>query len=279
MSGDVSVSSNETQRLNSENSPSPETVTSSSISQEGEKTVIESVVADKGTEGDKGQVAEAPKLKPRTKRYLDEQVREKHAALNRAAVAEAAYSALVRKLNEDRAKTPVTNDPMEIARQAGREAVAEAQLGLYESEAQTARQTAANAESAEWETKTAAARAKYPDFDNVAFREPKDGGPRITETMASVIKEIDSGADVAYYLGKNPREAHAIAMLPAVSQAIALAEIRDELTQNKPVAKVSSAPPPPETVKGSASNVATKDPGQMTMAEYAAWRKASKKKA
>ena len=83
-----------------------------------------------------------------------------------------------------------------------------------------------------------------PDFDAVAHN------PSLTVTpiMADAIRESSRGAEIAYFLGKNPAEAARIASLSPVSQATAIArlEARVGAAQNS----ISRAPQPVTTVSG-----------------------------
>ena len=89
-----------------------------------------------------------------------------------------------------------------------------------------------------------AARDKYTDFDDVIQRHPKDGGPAISEFMAEAIKESEMGPEIAYYLGKNPKESHRIWDLSPLAQAREIGKIEASLTANPPAKKASSAPDP-----------------------------------
>lgn len=166
-------------------------------------------------------------------------------------------------------------------------------------QAETARQHQQEIESA-WEEKQKAGRTAHEDFDTVV------GNPAlaISEPMALTIKTLESGDEVAYYLGKNPQEAariagmvipgvvfptgHPQAGLPvpnAVAQAFALGRIAQTLTGNSnttstntlatpaPVPTPPSAtvpiPPTPISVAPMSATTSTDEP---TMEEYAARR-------
>lgn len=136
------------------------------------------------------------------------------------------------------------------------------------SSAMTAQQRAAERQAilAQGVQKQAAVGAeKYEDFDDVVG----DPSLPITEVMTMVIAESEIGADLAYWLGKNPNEAHRIAALPPVSVARELGKIEAKL-QATPTA-VTKAPPPITPAKGAAGG--EKDPSKMSDAEFAAWRK------
>lgn len=106
---------------------------------------------------------------------------------------------------------------------------------------------------------------KYSDFEDIV----SDPDLPITQAMAEVLAESEVGADLAYYLGKNPKEAARIARLPAISAARELGKLEAKLPTLAAPA-VSKAPPPVTPTKGAAGG--EKDPSQMTDAEFNAWR-------
>lgn len=135
-------------------------------------------------------------------------------------------------------------------------------------QAETAAEQAKQAADAVFQARADEARDKYGDYDVVV------GNPHlpITPSMADVIKDSDVGPDLAYHLGKNPREAARIAELPAHRQAAELGRLEARLSAPKPQPRTPPAPVQP--VNGIAAG-GSKDPGSMSMAEYAAWRKAN----
>ncbi len=99
-----------------------------------------------------------------------------------------------------------------------------------------------------------AAREAFPDFQQVVYRLPADGGPSITLYMAEVIKGSEMGPDVAYHLGKNIPESRRIARLSPLQQAVELGKIEASLkTSPPPVKKTSAAPPPVKPVTRSST--------------------------
>jgi hypothetical protein len=117
-----------------------------------------------------------------------------------------------------------------------------------------------------------AAREKFADYDAVVC----DPSLPISPLMAEVIKESELGPEVAYHLGTNRSEAQRIAALPPHRQAAELGKLEAKLTaapapQSAPR---TPPPPPPKTVSGLSAGL-TKDPSEMSMAEYVAWRKAN----
>lgn len=112
------------------------------------------------------------------------------------------------------------------------------------------------------------ARAKYDDFDAVAL----DRTLPITPSMAEVIRGSDYGAEVAYHLGQNRSEVTRIASLSPLMQAAELGLIAASFAAPKRPSPKSPPPPPPQTVAGMSAGI-SKEPGQMTNAEYTAWRR------
>lgn len=125
---------------------------------------------------------------------------------------------------------------------------------------------------------------KYPDYHEVA----ESPTVSITIPMAHAIMQSDFGPDLQYHLGKNPAEAERISKLPVPAQLLALgrleatfavASAKAETPAEVPAAPaapapkaVSSAPPPTKPVKAGNAE-AVKDPQEMSMEEYAAYRK------
>ena len=119
--------------------------------------------------------------------------------------------------------------------------------------------------------RVSAGQQKYQDFDSVI----NDGlAPFLTPQLHTALIDSDIGHDVAYYLGKNPVEAERIASLHPLAAVREIGRIEAKLLQTTETA--TSAAPDPITPVGSRAK-ASKDPGQMTDAEYAAWRKKGRK--
>jgi hypothetical protein len=92
---------------------------------------------------------------------------------------------------------------------------------------------------------------RYPDFQQVV------GNPalRINDGMAEFVSDSEQGAELAYFLGKNPARAADIANLSPIKAARELTRIEGELAA-KPKATPSKAPEPisPVGVRGKASS-------------------------
>lgn len=117
-----------------------------------------------------------------------------------------------------------------------------------------------------WSAKAEKAVERYPDFDAVVANPTL----AINAVMVEYIADSDLGADVAYFLGKNPERAADIAEMSPVKAARELARIEAELAA-KPKANPSKAPAPITPIGASAAS--TKSPAEMSNAEYLKWRK------
>lgn len=80
---------------------------------------------------------------------------------------------------------------------------------------------------------------RYPDFQTVV----SNPSLQINEAMAEYIADSELGAEVAYFLGKNPLKAGAIAQMSPIKAARELSRIESELA-SKPQAKPTKAPDP-----------------------------------
>lgn len=121
------------------------------------------------------------------------------------------------------------------------QAVAKAQLALIDKQVAAARCRAADSAEEAWHERTSSFRERVPDFDAVAH----NPNLKITPIMSDAIRESDLGAEVAYYLGKNPHEAARIASLPPVSQATAIARLETRVSKTLP--SLTKAPAPAAT--------------------------------
>lgn len=99
-----------------------------------------------------------------------------------------------------------------------------------------------------------------------------------TEPMIEVIRESDVGPHIAVWLADNLDEADAIAKMPPFRAAARLgqieAQIRNGLKSTR--ATTTKAPPPPPKIAGNSQ--VEKNPAEMSMKEYVAWRNAQEKR-
>lgn len=113
-----------------------------------------------------------------------------------------------------------------------------------------------------------AALAKYPDFEDaeaIARTLP------ISDAMFDAMIRLDEGAELVYFLGKNPAEVHRISQLHPTRQAAEVGRLAAKLASTpapKP-ASVSQAPEPIEPIGGKTSAASDKPPENPD--EYKRW--------
>jgi hypothetical protein len=119
-----------------------------------------------------------------------------------------------------------------------------------------------------WGERRTAFLAEHADFEDVA--EASD--VPITQEMSLAIKTEENGPAIAYHLGQNLDEAKRIAGLGPIQQAKAIGRLAERLGAAKPAPTPRAPKPEPMKPVGSRSNGAARDPAEMSMAEYAAYR-------
>lgn len=112
------------------------------------------------------------------------------------------------------------------------------------------------------QTKLQEAEKKFPDFIDVVTS-PELPGIQGTPAFNAIL-ESDVGAEVMYYLGKNPARAHQLLALSPLAQVREIGRIEAAIASGK---TVSNAPPPPASVNAQ-SGTATKDETRMSIDEY-----------
>lgn len=154
------------------------------------------------------------------------------------------------------------------------EALAEqkAELKLRERESQRHQSQVDSA----YEDRVEEAKGRYDDFEQVAY----NPNLRITPAMAETIKASESGPDVAYYLGLNPKEADRISQLHPLQQAKEIGKIEAKLAAEPPVKKSSSAPAPITPVKpgGGSQSFDTTDPRSIKSMSTSEWIEAERQR-
>lgn len=221
-----------------------------------------------------------PDVPKGVQRRIDRAVREKYEAQARAKMLEERLAALEQQVRPSSPKTDDSEPTIDkfdnfdqyVSAKAKWIAKQELQSTLAEREKQTAaeRESAARQKTVEsWTAKVAKATADLPDFEDVIA----SSDVPMTEVMQQAIMESDIGPKVAYFLATNPEEALKIANMPPVRAVAALGRLEERLENQKPVVKPTSAPPPIEPVGTRAA--VRKDPGKMSDAEYAKWRKSA----
>ena len=132
-----------------------------------------------------------------------------------------------------------------------------------------AREAAERTKTADgWTKRVAAATAEMPDFEDVMSA---GADLPMTPAMSQAIMESDVGPKLAYYLASHPDETESIAAMSPIGAIRALGRIEERLATAKPVVKTTSMPAPIAPIGARAA--VKKDPGKMSDAEYAKWRK------
>lgn len=212
-----------------------------------------SAPADTGADpGD--DAAAPPRKKPGIHNRIDELTRQKHDALRDRDYWQNKAKELEAKISPD-----MSYDD-ELIVKMRREGATE--------RAEAAEATVAFAVEQQWQLLREEARSKWADYEQVEHRV----GATIPPEMVELIKESEVGADVAYHLGKNPREVTRLAQMSGKQLAKEIGRLEARLTAPRAAANVPPAPVRP--VNGIAAG-GSADPGTMSMSEYAAWRKAN----
>jgi hypothetical protein len=119
------------------------------------------------------------------------------------------------------------------------------------------------------------ARVKYDDFEQVAYNPELP----ITNVMAETIQSSDIGAELAYYLGSNPKDAERISRMTPLGQAKEIGKIEAKLAAEPPVKRTTSAPAPisPVTARNSGSPALdTTDPRSIKTMTASQWIEADR---
>lgn len=141
------------------------------------------------------------------------------------------------------------------------------QIPVLERQAQNTREEAHAIERQAFSDAVTEARSRYPDFDSVVFN-PQVSFPR---ELVPYVAESEKGADVAYYLGKNPDVAKQLAMTfeqSARAGFIALGKI--EASVGAPKAKPASTAPKPAAVLQGGTQPPAFDAGKASVGDMAA---------
>ena len=173
----------------------------------------------------------------------------------------AAEAAALRNGQQNPGRPQDYRAPEDYTRAIAEQAAREVGAGVLARQAAQAQDLAARAAQEAWSETAAGFRQRVPDFDAVAH----NPNLAITPVMADAIRESGRGAEIAYYLGKNPGEAAQIAALPPVSQATAIARIEGRLGAN--AVSVSRAPQPVAILSGRGGS-AGKPLEDMSFEEY-----------
>lgn len=147
---------------------------------------------------------------------------------------------------------------------AGRRAT---EVAVTEAKAQQVRELQARQVKAQLDTyneRKSAFEADHADFDDVVMTDDL----QISPAMSQAILEAEDGPAIAYYLGQNPEMAERISKLSPTQAVRELGRISAKL-ENPPKPK-----PDPIRPLASRNSGGEKSPDDMSMDEYAAYRKA-----
>jgi hypothetical protein len=130
----------------------------------------------------------------------------------------------------------------------------------------------------------------HPEYQDLVKR---NDDLQINKVMADIIKDSESGLEVALYLGRHPELAAQISKLPNLGAAKELGRIEALLEKPKPAVaavpapkapevapappppvpiKASEAPPPPPKIEAVEPGI-SKSPNDMSDKEFATWRR------
>lgn len=121
--------------------------------------------------------------------------------------------------------------------------------------------------------RVAEARKKYEDFDRVVLTNPAFVQ---SDAVATLIKESEFGADVAYHLATNPDDMRRLNALPPLLAAREFGKLESKLSAPPPTPEprklISQAPEPVQPVQPSA--VVEKDEQELPVGDFIARRNA-----
>ena len=207
---------------------------------------------------------------------LAESLREALAAINKVAEDKTKPDPVVDvRPKRDAFDSPDAYDEALIewsSRQAGRAAAAELERRMAEQKQteETAR-TRKQQEEAQaaviktWQEKVEDFSKTTDDFEAVVMAD----NLRITQVMSDAFMAAENGPELAYHLGKNPKEAARIADLPPIKQIYEIGKLSAQLS--RPKSNVSRAPDPIKP-SGARGDAGPKSPEQESGDEYFARR-------
>lgn len=190
----------------------------------------------------------------------------------RAEAAEAREAALIRQ-HEQLEKRERPGEAADYESDAAyaealvKEAVAAAKADALKTAREEVATEKENLKRSAWIEKTETKRKEAPDFDAV-ITNPRAA---ITNFMRDAIIGEDNGADVAYYLGKNPDKASEIARLSPIQQVAAIGRLAERFSAAPQPKRTTQAPAPRAKLAGHGSPQAV-NLAKMTDAEYRAHR-------
>jgi len=193
--------------------------------------------------------------KRRYERRLDKAYKQRAEAQARADFLEKQLAEMKPKVTADEGTPKIENydDIEKYAEAREKYASDKATKKFQDDQAARTNQQAQARLVAAWEAKVAKADAKYDDWDDIV------GEIKPTTHFITAIMGAENGEDIAYYLGKNVKEAERIAQLDTVSQIREIGKLEAKLAAEPVKVKtVSKAPEPIKPVGGSSGNLGKK---------------------
>lgn len=146
---------------------------------------------------------------------------------------------------------------------AGKRAASAAKAEFEAGQAKQDRERQASTLVDAYQERKTAFEADHPDFDDLVM----DDGLKISPAMSQAILEAEDGPAIAYHLAQNPDMAERLAKLSPAQAVYEIGKISTRLA-NPP--RPRAEPIRPLSARNSA---AEKSPSEMSMDEYAAYRK------
>lgn len=210
-----------------------------------------------------------PRKQSRTSKRIQQLNAQKNEALIRAERAEQQLKQYQTNNNEDEAdfdeydlNSVVERTARKTAEITQQQSVdnAKAEVAHFEAQELSAKVQAFNEAEAELS-------AKVPDYNEAVSQV---GFLAENDTVTQMILDSEKGAEVTYYLAKNPNEARHVAQMQPLQAAKFIGGIEAKLTPPTPN-KATKAPKPVPKISGKTGSQ-SKDPASMTMKEYEKWR-------
>jgi hypothetical protein len=255
----------------------PQAETPAGTEEQSEKAVEETAEQKTASEETQSQDGEQPKT---WKEKRQERNRDRWQAFKQAKeVLPARLESLEKEVARLRGTAPPDFsqivDPNEELAERTAWKVQQRQAADSEARLNSERQTAAveqtRAMAAAWEESKQEARERIPDFDQVVT----DATP-IHQRAAPFIVESEKGAEIAYYLGKNPKAANDLFEKFNTAPAQALIELgRIEARLTAPAPKTLSTAPKPAPTLGGGANPLQFDAARASVDDMAARLRAS----
>jgi len=204
-----------------------------------------------------------PKPKSRYQRRVETLTRERDTAARRADY----YRTQAERGGQLRELDPLAfNSDAAYQRALIQQSSKQSRAEFARGEAQAAAEQAVIVEQEIWDARVGEYEEAVPDFKAVAY----SSSVQYSQHGLQMLRQLDEGPRVAYFLGKNTAEAHRISQLPPLQTAFELGRIAQRLT-GPPKKVVSQAPNPVPTVRARGAAVGYR-PDSDDMDAYHAWR-------